>query len=102
VVAGFSSRHRRLREFDPKNIRFTSECVGFEGFRALVREMPHEHEAGTGQSGLPTQLAGRPELSPSGCRSIRSNDIGGWMPRDHSDLPFTLGLAKHIGYADGF
>ena len=45
---------------------------------------------------LPTQLAG--DLS----RSIRSNDIGGWMPHDHSDLPFTLGLAKHIGCADGF
>ena len=45
---------------------------------------------------LPTQLAG--DLS----RSIRSNDIGGWMPHDHSDFPFTLGLAKHIGYADGF
>jgi hypothetical protein len=39
--------------FDPKNIRFTSDYVGFEGFRALVREMPDEHEAGTGQSGLP-------------------------------------------------
>jgi hypothetical protein len=35
-------------------------------------------------------------------RSICSNNIGGWMPYDHCNLPFTLVLAKHIGCADGF
>lgn len=40
-------------EFDPENIRFTSEGVGFDGLRTVVREMPDEHEAGTGRKGLP-------------------------------------------------
>ena len=40
-------------EFDPKHIRSTSDGGGFEGFRTLVREMPEDHEAGTGRPGLP-------------------------------------------------
>ena len=35
-------------------------------------------------------------------RSKGSNNIGGWMPYHHRNLPFTLGLAKHIGRANGF
>lgn len=38
-------------EFHPESIRFTSDCVGFEGFRALVRELPDQDEAGTGKRG---------------------------------------------------
>jgi AraC family transcriptional regulator len=38
-------------EFDPETIRFTSDRLGFAGFRALVRELPDQGEAGTGQRG---------------------------------------------------
>ena len=37
------------------------QTAAFRGFRALVREKPDEHEVGTGQPGLPPQLAGRVE-----------------------------------------
>jgi AraC-like DNA-binding protein len=39
-------------EFDPQNIRFRSDRVGFDGLRALVRETPDEHESGSGRQGL--------------------------------------------------
>jgi hypothetical protein len=54
-------------EFDPKHIRFTSDGVGFEGFRTLVREMPDEHEAGTGRPGLP--------VFRFSCRPIREKGL---------------------------
>jgi AraC-like DNA-binding protein len=37
----------------PENIRFTSECLGFEGFRVVVVELPDEGEVGSGQRGHP-------------------------------------------------
>ena len=39
---------------------------------------------------------------PGGPASIRSNNIGAWMPHHHRDLPFTLGLEEQIGCAEGF
>jgi hypothetical protein len=38
-------------EFHPESIRFTSDRIGFEGFRALVRELPDQGEAGSGWGG---------------------------------------------------
>jgi hypothetical protein len=40
-------------EFHPESIRFTSDSVGFNGFRALVRELPDEGEVDSGRRGLP-------------------------------------------------
>ena len=40
-------------EFHPKSIRFTSDCVGFDAFRVLVRELPDEDEAGSGRGDHP-------------------------------------------------
>ena len=40
-------------ELHPECIRFTSDCLGFEGFRALVCELPEEGEAGSGLHGYP-------------------------------------------------
>ena len=41
------------KEFDPESTRFTSDRIGFEGFRVLVRELSDQGEAGTGKAGLP-------------------------------------------------
>ncbi len=38
-------------EFHPESIRFTSDRIGFEGFRVLVRELPDQGEAGSGRRG---------------------------------------------------
>jgi len=38
-------------EFHPESIRFTSDRIGCEGFRALVREWPDRGEAGSGPRG---------------------------------------------------
>jgi AraC-like DNA-binding protein len=38
-------------EFYPESIRFTSDCIGFEGFRSLVRELPDHDETGSGRRG---------------------------------------------------
>lgn len=40
-------------ELQPDSIRFTSDRIGFEGFRALVRELPDEAEVGSGKRGWP-------------------------------------------------
>jgi hypothetical protein len=40
-------------EFHPNSIRFTSDCVGFDAFRVLVREWPDEDEAGSGRGDHP-------------------------------------------------
>jgi hypothetical protein len=40
-------------ESQPESIRFTSDRLGFEGFRALVRELPDEAEVGSGKRGRP-------------------------------------------------
>jgi hypothetical protein len=37
----------------PSSIRYTSDCVAFDGFRVIVRELPDEGEAGSGKRGLP-------------------------------------------------
>jgi AraC family transcriptional regulator len=39
-------------EFHPQSIRFTSDCVGFDGFRAVVRDLPDEDESGSGRRGF--------------------------------------------------
>jgi AraC-like DNA-binding protein len=39
-------------EMHPESIRFTSDRVGFDAFRVLVRELPDEDEAGTGRRGF--------------------------------------------------
>ena len=43
----------RVEIHPPESIRFTSDCVGFGGFRAVVLEMPDEGEAGSGRAGHP-------------------------------------------------
>jgi len=43
-------------EFDSETIRFSSDRVGFEGFRALVRDLPDEFEVGSGRLGLSSFL----------------------------------------------
>jgi hypothetical protein len=51
----------RVEIHPPETIRFTSDCVGFDGFRAVVLELPEEGEAGTGRGGHPSfRLACRP------------------------------------------
>ena len=40
-------------ELQPDSIRFTSDRIGFEGFRALVRDLPDEAEVGSGKRGWP-------------------------------------------------
>jgi AraC-like DNA-binding protein len=40
-------------EIHPECIRFTSDCLGFDGFRALVCEVPDDGEAGSGRRGYP-------------------------------------------------
>ena len=43
----------RVEIHPPESIRFTSDCVGFDGFRAVVLELPEEGEAGSGRGGHP-------------------------------------------------
>jgi len=48
-------------EFHPESIRFTSDRIGCEGFRALVRELPDRGEAASGRHGRTCfVLASRP------------------------------------------
>ncbi len=43
----------RVEIHPPEQIRFTSDRLGFEGFRVVVVELPDEGEAGSGQRGHP-------------------------------------------------
>jgi hypothetical protein len=43
----------RVEIHPPERIRFTSDCVGFDGFRVVVLELPDEGEAGSGPRGHP-------------------------------------------------
>ena len=43
----------RVEIHPPEHIRCTSDCLGFEGFRVVVVELPDEGEAGSGQRGHP-------------------------------------------------
>jgi AraC-like DNA-binding protein len=96
-------------EFDPKNIRFTSDGVGFERFRTLVREMPDEHEAGTGRPGLPVfRFSCRPirekgltlltfEEDPE--NALTMNRISTIMPPHN---PFVLNWSRAAGLIGSF
>ena len=41
----------RVEIHPPESIRFASDCVGFDGFRVVVIELPDEGEAGSGRRG---------------------------------------------------
>ena len=43
----------RVEIHPAESIRFTSDCVGFDGFRVVVIELPEEGEAGSGRRGHP-------------------------------------------------
>jgi AraC-like DNA-binding protein len=43
----------RVEIHPPEHIRFTSDRLGFEGFRVVVVELPDEGEAGSGKRGHP-------------------------------------------------
>lgn len=43
----------RLEIHPPEDILFTSDRLGFEGFRVVVVELPDEGETGSGQRGHP-------------------------------------------------
>ena len=43
----------RVEIHSPDQIRFTSDRLGFEGFRVIVVELPEEGEGGSGQCGHP-------------------------------------------------
>ena len=43
----------RVEIHPPEHIRFTSDRLGFEGFRVVVVDLPEEGEAGSGQLGHP-------------------------------------------------
>ena len=43
----------RVEIHPPESIRFTSDCVGFDGFRVVVIELPDEGGAGSGRRGHP-------------------------------------------------
>jgi AraC-like DNA-binding protein len=63
-------------EFDSETIRFTSDRLGFEGFRALVRDLPDSGEAGTGKRGrAPFMFAYRPGRT-KGHTSVHLEDAG--------------------------
>lgn len=68
------------REFHPKSIRFTSDRIGFDGFRALVRELPDEGEASSGPGGRPCFMLA--------CRPVRE--------KGHTSLCFEGGR-PHVG-----
>jgi hypothetical protein len=51
------------KEFHPQSIRFTSDHVGFDAFRVLVRELPDEDEGGIGHRGR--------AVFAFGCRPLR-------------------------------
>lgn len=64
------------REFHPESIRFTSDRIGCEGFRALVRELPDRGEAGSGRGGRACfMLACRP-VREKGRTSLRFEGAG--------------------------
>ena len=43
----------RVEIHPPESIRFASDCVGFDGFRVVVIELPDEGEAVWGDVGIP-------------------------------------------------
>ncbi len=94
-------------EFHPESIRFTSDGVGFDGFRAVVRELRDEDDVGSGGRGLPFfQFACRP-VREKGCTQLRFQEdphrvltqsrISSLVP---PDMPFNLnwhGAAGIVG-----
>ncbi len=96
-------------ELHPECIRFTSDCLGFDGFRALVCEVPEDGEAGSGRRGYPYfRVACRPAQEKGRTLlTFEENRESASMSRISSiippDRPFNLswrGAAGRIGCFD--
>jgi AraC family transcriptional regulator len=65
---------RARGELHPKSIRFTSDRVGFDACRVLVREWPDEDEFGSGRGGTPFFTFGCRPFHDRGRISLRFNE----------------------------
>ena len=91
----------------PDCIRFTSDCVGFEGFRALVRELPDQGEMGSGRRGRDCfELSCRPGRE-KGCSIVQfvesdhtlvQNRISSILPPGEPWVANWQGAAGRLGH----